>query len=215
MESSKPYVILSAAMSIDGKIATRTGQSRLSSKKDLIRMHKIRSFVDAILVGKNTVSVDNPSLTVRRVKGRNPTRIILDSRASISLNSKIVRTSKIVPTMIIVSEMAPSRKISLLVRKGLQVIRCGKLRINLKRLLSILAKKGIKKILVEGGGTTNWYFLKDRLVDEILVTVTPYIVGGKQAISLVEGHGFDKISHSFKLKQVKKIGNEIVLRYTL
>jgi len=215
MANSKPYVILSAAMSIDGKIATRTGKSGLSSGTDLIRVHKIRGSVDAILVGKNTVFIDNPSLTVRRVKGRNPIRLILDPRATISLDSKIVKTSKTVPTIVIVSEMASSRKASQLAKKGLQVIRCGKIGIDLKRLLSILAKLGIKKILVEGGGTTNWYFLKERLVDEILVTVTPYIVGGKESVSLVEGHGFDDISYSFKLKQVKRIGNEIVLRYVV
>ena len=215
MANSKPYVILSAAMSIDGKIATRTGKSGLSSGTDLIRVHKIRGSVDAILVGKNTVFIDNPSLTVRHVKGRNPIRLILDPRATISLGSKIVKTSKTVPTIVIVSEMASSRKASQLAKKGLQVIRCGKIGIDLKRLLSILAKLGIKKILVEGGGTTNWYFLKERLVDEILVTVTPYIVGGKKSVSLVEGHGFDEISYSFKLNQVKRIGNEIVLRYVV
>jgi 2,5-diamino-6-(ribosylamino)-4(3H)-pyrimidinone 5'-phosphate reductase len=215
MASSKPYVILSAAMSIDGKIATRTGKSRFSSGRDLTRVHKIRGSVDAILVGKNTVSVDNPSLTVRHVKGKNPVRLVLDPRATISLGSKIVKTSKTIPTMVIVSEKASSRKTLLLAKKGLQVIRCGKVRINLKRLLSLLAMQGIKKILVEGGGTTNWYFLKEKLVDEILVTVTPFIVGGKESVSLVEGHGFDEISCSFQLKQVKRMGNEIVLRYTL
>lgn len=215
MASSKPYVILSAAMSIDGKIATRTGKSGLSSGNDLTRVHKVRGSVDAILVGKNTVFVDNPSLTVRRVKGRNPIRLILDPRATISHGSKIVKTSKTIPTIIVASEMASPRKTLLLAKKGLQVIRCGKAGIDLKKLLSILAKQGIKKILVEGGGTTNWYFLKERLVDEILVTVTPYILGGKESVSLVEGHGFDDISYSFKLKQVKRIGNEIVLRYVL
>lgn len=215
MARSKPYVILSAAMSIDGKIATRTGSSKLSSGKDLVRVHKLRTSVDAILVGKNTIYVDDPSLTVRHVKGRNPIRIVLDPEAQTSLDSRIVRTSRAVPTMIIVTELASSKKMSLLARKGLQVVRCGKSKIDLKRLLSLLFKQGIKKILVEGGGTTNWYFLKEKLVDEILVTVTPYIIGGKEAVSLVEGGGFDDISHSFKLKEVKRIGNELVLKYVL
>ncbi|SRR5579885_44555 len=215
MARSKPYVILSAAMSIDGKIATRTGSSRFSSDKDMRRVHKLRGSVDAVLVGKNTVDVDNPSLTVRYIRGKNPTRIILDPRAGISLNSKIVHTAKTVPTITVVSEMASSKKTSLFARKGLQVIKCGKRRIELKKLLHMLAKQGIKKILVEGGGTTNWHFLKENLVDEILVTITPYVVGGKGAVSLVEGHGFSNISYSFKLKEVRRIGNEIVLRYVL
>lgn len=215
MANSKPYVILSAAMSIDGKIATRRGKSKFSSNKDLARVHRLRGSVDAILVGRNTVSVDNPSLTVRHAKGRNPIRIILDPKATISSSSKIVKTSRNIPTMAIVSEIAPVRHTSLLVKKGLEVIKCGKTKIDLKKLLSILAKRGIRKILVEGGGTTNWYFLKEKLVDEIIVTVTPYVVGGKEATSLVEGHGFENISYPLRLKQAKRIGNEIVLRYII
>ena len=77
----------------------------------------------------------------------------------------------------------------------------------------ILGKKGIKKIIVEGGGTTNWYFFKEKLVDEIIVAVTPYVLGGSTAISLVEGVGFGKISNSFKLKKIEKIQNEVILHY--
>ncbi len=84
MEKSKPYVILSAATSIDGKIATRTGDSKLSSKQDSVRLHKLRSKVDAILVGKNTVLRDNPFLTVRYARGKNTIRIILDSKVIIT-----------------------------------------------------------------------------------------------------------------------------------
>ncbi|MGB9002980.1 MAG: 2,5-diamino-6-(ribosylamino)-4(3H)-pyrimidinone 5'-phosphate reductase [Nitrosotalea sp.] len=215
MANSKPYVIMSAAMSIDGKIATRKGKSKFSSNKDLARVHRLRGSVDAILVGRNTVSVDNPSLTVRHVKGRNPIRIILDPKAKISSSSKIVKTSKKISTIAIVSEIASARRMSLLTKKGLEVIKCGKIKIDLKKLLSILAKRGIRKMLVEGGGTTNWYFLKEKLVDEIIVTITPYVVGGKEAISLVEGHGFENIPYPLKLKQVKRVGNEIVLHYII
>ena len=212
MEKSRPYVILSAAISIDGKIATRTGRSNLSSKKDLVRVHTLRKSVDAILIGKNTVNVDNPSLTVRYVKGKNPIRIILDPTGSLSPKSKVIRTAKKTPTILVVSENA-SRNAEKLVAKGVQVIRCGKKKINIKKLLRILDKRGIKRILVEGGGTTNWYFFKEKLVDEIVITVTPYVLGGSTAISLVEGIGFGNISNSFKLKKIKKIQNEIVLHY--
>ncbi len=212
MEKSRPYVILSAAISIDGKIATRTGRSNLSSKKDLIRVHNLRKSVDAILIGKNTVNIDNPSLTVRHVKGKNPIRVILDPSGSLSPRSKVIRTAKKIPTILVVSENA-SRNVENLVAKGAQVIKCGKKKINIKKLLQILGKRGIKRILVEGGGTTNWYFFKEKLVDEIIVTVTPYVLGGSTAISLVEGVGFENISNSFKLKKIKKIQNELVLHY--
>jgi Pyrimidine reductase, riboflavin biosynthesis len=125
MEKSRPYVILSAAISIDGKIATRTGRSNLSSKKDLVRVHNLRKSVDAILIGKNTVNVDNPSLTVRHVKGKNPIRIILDPNGSLSLKSKVIRTAKKTPTILVVSENA-SKNVEKFVAKGAQVIRCGK-----------------------------------------------------------------------------------------
>ena len=93
MVKSRPRIILSAAITVDGKIATRTGDSKLSSKKDKIRLHKLRSKVDAILVGRNTVQCDDPRLTVRYVKGKNPIRIILDSQGSISSSSKIITSS--------------------------------------------------------------------------------------------------------------------------
>lgn len=211
MEKSRPYVILSAAISIDGKIATRTGRSNLSSKKDLVRVHNLRKSVDAILIGKNTVNVDNPSLTVRHVKGKNPIRIILDPNGSLSLKSKVIRTAKKTPTILVVSENTKNMK--KFVAKGAQVIRCGKKKINIKKLLQILGNRGIKRIIVEGGGTTNWYFFKEKLVDEIIITVTPYVLGGSTAISLVEGIGFENISNSFKLKKIKKIQNELVLHY--
>jgi 2,5-diamino-6-(ribosylamino)-4(3H)-pyrimidinone 5'-phosphate reductase len=215
MARSRPYVILSAAMSIDGKIATRTRQSKLSSKKDLARVHKLRSNVDAILVGKNTVFADDPLLTVRDVTGEKPIRIILDSRASIPSTSKIVKTARKIRTLVIVSQRAPKKSIAGLEDKGVNVIICGRNTINLKELLGILRKKGINKILLEGGGITNWYFLKERLVDEIIITIAPFVLGGKDAISLVEGFGFDKISKSpsFKLKKIDKMKNEVVLQY--
>jgi len=217
MVKSRPYVILSAAISIDGNMATKTGDSKLSSKKDLVRVHKLRSNVDAILIGKRTMMIDDPSLTVRYVKGKNPIRIILDSGGSIKSNSKIIQTCRKIPTIIAVSEKISEKNIARLQRYGLEVIKCGNKKINLKKLLSILKKKNINKLLVEGGGTTNWSFFKNDLVDEIILTLTPFILGGKNAISLVEGDGFSKISQSYplKLKNMRRLKNELVLRYVV
>jgi len=214
---SRPYVTLSAAMSLDGKIATRTGNSKLSSKEDLIRVHKLRANVDAILVGKHTVLIDDPVLTVKHVKGKNPIRVILDSKASIKSDSKIIKTCKTIPTIIVVSEKATQKNIIRLEREGLEVIKCGQNKINLKKLLHILRKKNIKSLLVEGGGLTNWSFIKDGLVDEIIVTITPYVIGGSNAISLFQGKGFDKISHApmLTLKKINKMKNELVLYYAI
>jgi len=217
MVKSRPHVILSAAISIDGKIATRTGNSDLSSKEDLIRVHKLRASVDAILVGKHTVMIDDPLLTVKYVKGKNPIRIILDSTGSIKSNSKIIKTCKTIPTIIAVSEKATKKNIIRLEREGLKIIKCGQNKINLKKLLHILRKKNIKSLLVEGGGLTNWSFIKDGLVDEIIVTITPYVIGGSSAISLFQGKGFDKILHAplLTLKKINRMKNELVLHYAI
>ena len=217
MVKSRPHVILSAAMSTDGKIATRTGDSKLSSKEDLIRVHKLRANVDAILVGKHTAIIDDPMLTVKYVKGKNPIRIILDSNASIKSTSKIIKTCRIIPTLIIVSEKATQKNITRLEKKGLEVIKCGQNKINLKKLLYILKKKNIKNLLVEGGGLTNWSFIKDGLVDEIIITITPYVIGGSSAISLFQGKGFDKIAHApmLTLKKINRMKNELVLHYVI
>ena len=217
MGKSRPHVTISAAISLDGNIATKTGDSRLSSKKDIARVHKLRASVDAILIGKRTMMIDDPSLTVRYAKGKNPIRIILDSKGSIKSNSKIIQTCRNVPTIIAVSEKTSQKNITRLQNHGLEILKCGKNKIDLKKLLQMLKKRNIKKILVEGGGATNWSFLKERLVDEIIITLTPFVIGGKNATSLVEGDGFDKISQacSLKLKKIYKMKNEIVLYYAI
>ncbi|MHA7648139.1 2,5-diamino-6-(ribosylamino)-4(3H)-pyrimidinone 5'-phosphate reductase [Nitrosopumilus sp. S4] len=215
MEKSRPLVILSAATSIDGKIASRTGDSKLSSTSDVIRLHKLRSSVDAILVGKNTVLVDNPSLTVRQVKGKNPIRIILDSKGEIPKNSKILQTSNKIPTIIAVSKKISKSNYEKLNKFPVEIIITGTNSVNLNQLLKKLLKKKIKTILVEGGGTTNWEFIKEDLFDEMIITISPFLIGGIDAISLVEGRGFGKISKSpnLRLKSIKRLKNHLVLHY--
>jgi 2,5-diamino-6-(ribosylamino)-4(3H)-pyrimidinone 5'-phosphate reductase len=217
MAKSRLKVILSAAMTLDGKIATKRGDSKLSSKQDKVRIHKLRSKVDAILVGSNTVKRDNPLLTVRYAKGKNPWRVILDSYAEIHPQSQIIKTCKKIPTILAVSKKASRQNISNLKKYSLEILVMGENKVNIKNLLKELSKKKIKTLLVEGGGTVNWEFIKQGLVDEVIVTITPYLVGGQQAISLVDGEGFSKIQNSkkLKLKQIHKFGNEIVLHYRL
>jgi len=215
MEKSKPYVILSAATSVDGKIATKTGDSKLSSKQDKVRLHKLRSKVDAILVGKNTVLRDNPLLTVRHTKGKNPIRIILDSKGTISKKSKILQTSNEIQTIIAVSKKISKSNFDKLHKFPVEVIIAGKNSVNIKLLLKKLSDKKIKTILVEGGGTVNWEFIKHNLFDELIITISPFLVGGNNAISFVQGQGFKKISNSpnLRLKSIKRLKNHIVLYY--
>ena len=216
MVKFSPKIILSAAISLDGKIATVTGDSKLSSKKDLIRLHKLRSQVDAILIGKNTAVRDNPLLTVRYVKGKNPIRIILDSRGALSKSSKILQTSNTVKTIIVVSKKITKKNLQKLKNYPVEILIIGDDKINIKLLLKILGEKKIKTILLDGGGTTTWEFIKNNFVDEFLITLTPFILGGKKAISLVQGEGFTTISNSSKLRLnvFKRLDNDLVLNYS-
>ncbi len=215
MVISRPRVILSAAVSLDGKIATKTGDSEISSKQDKIRVHKLRARSDAILVGKNTVKKDDPLLTVRYAKGKNPTRIVLDSRAEIPTNSKIIKTSHQIPTIIAVSKKVPKKNLSRIAKHPVRIISAGNKKVELKKLLKLLHKERIRTILLEGGGTTNWDFVNKNLVDEVIVTISPRLVGGKDATTLVEGDGFAKISKSLRLKlgKVSRQNDEVVLHY--
>ena len=215
MVKSNPYVILSAAISIDGKISTITGDSKLSSKKDHIRLHKLRSKVDAILIGKNTLLQDDPILTVRYTKGKNPIRIILDSKGTIPINSRIIKTSNEIPTIIAVSKKISKINLLKLKKLPIEIITAGENSVNLKLLMKKLSTKKIKTILVEGGATVNWEFIKNDLFNELIVTLSPFLIGGTDSISFVEGKGFAKISNSpnLKLKSTKRLKNYLVLNY--
>ena len=216
MEKSKPKVILSAAITLDGKIATRSGDSKLSSTVDKKRLHKLRSTTDSILVGKNTIKNDDPLLTVRHVKGKNPIRIIIDPQGEISSNSKIIKSSSKISTIIVVSKKISRKNLQRIKGFPVQILMFDGKKINLKALLKELSKNRIRSILLEGGGVTNWEFVKNTLIDAAIITVTPFLVGGKDAVSLVEGKGFSKISNSLKLKlkRVTCLKNEVVLHYT-
>ena len=214
------YVILNAAMSIDGKISTIKNDSAISSKLDLVRVHKLRSTVDGIMIGISTVLGDDPMLNVRysATGTKNPTRIIIDSKARIPLNSRIIESSNKIQTIIAVTHNASSRKIKEIQKNGAQVLVYGNGKVNLRNLFQQLEKMGLKKIIVEGGGEINWSVLKLGLVNELVVTISPVVIGGRDAKTLVEGKGFTNISDGIKMKLSNKIiqnENEIVLFYKL
>ena len=215
MVNSKLKITLSAAITLDGKIGQKNKHIVLSSKSDKIRVHKLRSKSDAILVGKNTVQQDDPLLTVRYTKGKNPIRIILDSRGTIKNSSRIIKTCKHVPTIIVVSELTSKSNLNRLRKLPIDVIVCGKTQVNITKLVPILSKKGIKTILLEGGGTLNRSFLKKNLIDEMIIALTPYVLGSENTVSLFEGISFTslKMKSPLKLKNVQKSGNEIILNY--
>lgn len=213
---SHPYVVLNSAMSLDGKIATSGGESKLSSQEDLKRVHELRAAVDGIMVGVGTLLADDPKLTVKLVRGRSPQRIIVDSNARTPLDSYAVRSAKQTPTIIAAASIAPEQRIRRLERAGVIVLTCGSgSRVSLSLLLRRLRARGIKRILLEGGGTLSWSMLRQGLVDEVSVAVSPRILGGAEAVTLAEGEGVARIKDAVRLRlmSVKKYGTDLVLRY--
>lgn len=230
-------IILNAATSIDGKIATVNGDTKISSVLDLKRVHGLRRETDVILVGISTVINDDPLLTIRygmNKKGtKNPIRIIIDSKARIPLHSKIVKTANQIETRLVVTSKAPSKNLKKLEERGLKIIvldqgtkedsedrenkrKDNREKVDLKKLFNQLENEGISNVLVEGGGEINWSIIKDNLFDEMIITISPLIIGGKRAISLVGGEGYKTINESVKMKLSriqKKSNGEIILYY--
>ena len=226
-------IILNAATSIDGKIATVSGDTKISSILDLKRVHRLRCKSDVVLVGISTVIKDDPLLTIRygmNKKGaKNPIRIIIDSKARIPLQSKIVKTANQIETRLVVTSKAPSTNLKKLEERGLKIIMLEQRRedkekvvedstekVDLKKLFNQLEEEGVSHVLVEGGGEINWSIIKNNLFNEIIVTISPMIIGGKKAISLVGGEGYKTIDGSLKVKLSriqKKRNGEIILHY--
>jgi 2,5-diamino-6-(ribosylamino)-4(3H)-pyrimidinone 5'-phosphate reductase len=213
-----PYVILSAAMSIDGKIASIKGDPDLSDEQDWKEVHKLRTQVDGIIVGKNTILNDNPKLHIKFYEHKGYFRIAVDSNLSIPIDSNVITFQpNIYPTIICTTENASSERIKNFESKGVKVLRCGKKKkVDISNLMPILYNLGIRKLLLEGGGTLNWSFIKKNLVDEIRLTIAPWMIGGKEAISLVEGKGFKTKAEAprFKLLEVLSRDNYVVLKYS-
>ncbi|MEM4251880.1 MAG: dihydrofolate reductase family protein, partial [Candidatus Bathyarchaeia archaeon] len=179
------------------------------------RLHQLRAEVDAVLVGVGTVLADNPKLTVRAVQGKNPLRIVLDSLAAIPLESEVLKAND-APTIIAVCKSAPKERTDMLVEKGAEIMRfdCERY-VPLEELLERLYRRGVRKLLVEGGSEVRWSFVKNRLFDELFVWITPSIWGGRDAPSLVGGEGCLESSCSLKL-QIGKVEVEdgtVILEY--
>ncbi len=215
----KPKVILNAAMTLDGKIATRTGSSEISGQEDLLRVHRLRKDMDAIMVGINTVMADDPRLTVHKISANlndNPIRVVVDSKARTPLEYRILNQEA--PTIIAVSSEAPPDKIKALEEDGKsEVIICGDKQVDLNCLMDELGNKGIKTLMLEGGSTLNYSMLSAGLVNEVRVCIAPMIAGGTRAKSLVDGDGVDYMKDAFRLKFKKSynLGEDLIVEYNV
>lgn len=211
--TKRSFVILKAAMSIDGKIATSAGQSKwISSEQSRSYVHELRNRVDAVIVGINTVLYDNPRLTCRIPGGRDPLRIILDSRLRIPLDARILADRN---ALIATTNKCDKSKIRKLEEKGVGVvvIRTNDKKVDLKELMYELALRSITHIMIEGGSEVAASALKEGIVDKVVYFIAPKIIGGRDAKTPIGGKGIENMEEALKLKdvEIKKIGDDVVI----
>ncbi len=213
MGPERPHVVIMSAASMDGRLASRSGDSRISCPRDLDRLHVMRGLVDAVLVGGRTVRLDNPSLTVRRVPGRNPLRVVVSASLDIPLGSRVFDGRA--PTVVFATSRAPADVVRHLLEMGVRVHLYEGDRVPLDHALEVLGWYGVKRLLVEGGGTINWQLLGRGLVDEVVLTVSG--VGLASGTSFLEGEGPARVEEAPRMRLARiyacVCGHEAVLHY--
>ncbi|HEU17640.1 MAG TPA: 5-amino-6-(5-phosphoribosylamino)uracil reductase [Methanolinea sp.] len=208
-------------ITVDGKLTLKRGTSskilmKYMDPRTELLLHRTRAECDAIMVGSNTIKIDNSFLTVRHVEGKSPIRVIPSSRADIPLDSNVLGPDA--PTVIAVSSHAPGEKIDAIRERGAKVEICGEDHIDLPRLMHILKTGyGVSRLMIEGGPTLNWHMLHHRLVDEIRLIHLPFIVGGADTPSLVGGMHIDSEDEMIRLELKKHYlcGTNLVTEYTV
>ncbi|MBI2549044.1 bifunctional diaminohydroxyphosphoribosylaminopyrimidine deaminase/5-amino-6-(5-phosphoribosylamino)uracil reductase RibD [Candidatus Woesearchaeota archaeon] len=214
-----PFVILKVAMTLDGKIAIVTGDSRwISNEASRRYVHRLRSSVDAVLVGVNTVLKDNPQLTSRVRGGKNPCRVVLDAHARIPLDIHVLNADA--KTIIVTSSKAPGAKVAALKEHGVGVIVVntindhGNDHLDMHQLLQLLGKREITSILVEGGREIFTTFVTQQLFDKILVFIAPKLLGGEHSLSVLGGKDPIAMTDALLLKNIttKRFGDDFLIQ---
>ena len=221
MKTGMPFVILKTAMSLDGKIAARSGDSRwISGKLARNHVHKIRNHVDAIMVGTETVLQDNPRLTCRLETGsvKHPVRIILDRRNRIPLTANVFKNSRSQPVIYVTGPDISSARQKALSARKVEILnsKIGKNGFHIKHLLKKLANRDMNSILIEGGAELNASVLKAGVVDKVVAFISPILIGGSTAPGFLGGRGVMKVNSAIKLKnlEVTKIGEDLMVEAT-
>ncbi len=220
-DQNRPHVTLVSEVTVDGKLTVTKGASskllmQFMSHEAEVLLHRIRAESDAIMVGANTIRIDNSFLTVRHVPGKNPIRVIPTSRAQISPDANVLSDDS--QTIIAVSEAADPDRISALTQKGALIEIAGKERVDLSLLLNRLySDHGIKRLMIEGGSTLNGEMFSLGLIDEIVLIHLPFIAGGTDTPSLVGGLATRSVDDLIRLELKKNYlaGENLITEYVV
>jgi len=216
----EPFVTLKAAATLDGKVATRSGDSRwISSEASRNYVHGLRQAMDAVMVGIGTVLKDDPLLTVRLAGGKRPgqpLRVVVDSRLRIPLNSQVVRTALHFPTLVAATREASPSKMKKLARAKLEILIIesdAQGRVSLRALMRELGRRGVVSVLLEGGSTLNASALREGIVDRLLLFFAPKIIGGQRTPGVIGGEGVSRVKDAelVKILRVRRIGPDLLI----
>jgi len=216
--TKQPYVVMKSAMTLDGKIATRVGDSRWVTGGPARRIvHELRNEYAAIMVGVNTVIADDPHLDTRLEReARNPVRVITDTSARIPMDAFVVNHPEKAKTIVAHTKKASPEKLKILREGGTETIETKAFegKVDLQELMTKLGAQGIDGILLEGGGALNFSALKQGIVDEVFMFVAPKMVGGEHAKTPVSGKGVDVMDQAFNITDMKtmKVGEDLMIR---
>lgn len=215
ISTGMPFVTVKFAETLDGRIATATGSSRwVSSGESRKIAHRLRTRHDAILAGVGNVLLDDPELTARLVRGRNPTRVVLDSKLRIPLDARVLTKQKTARTLVATTPSADKVKAKALQQMGIEVLTVppdARGRVDIRELLKTLAQRQISSVLVEGGGEVITSFLREGLADRLVVFVAPKILG--RGIEAVGELNIKEMDDALKLsiEKVYRSGGDIVI----
>lgn len=223
IRTGRPFVLMKAAMTLDGKIATAAGESRwITGESSRLEAHRLRRRVDAVMVGIGTIVKDDPQLTARmlprqpsRPAGRQPIRVVMDSRLRIPLNAKVALPSLSSRTIVVTTKQAPAYRTKALRARGITILTVPAYqgRVSLKSCLTALGKIGITSVMLEGGSELNAAALRAGLVNRVRFYIAPMLLGGRDAKGVVGGSSPKQLADALTLEDitVKRVGQDLVL----